>query len=61
MAVLSNNDGCIVARSNEIKALGIPMGAPMFQYKFTGTKSSYLIFQLSTVWGYVAACHDNFT
>ena len=33
MAVLSNNDGCIVARSNEIKALGIPMGAPMFQYK----------------------------
>ena len=33
MVVLSNNDGCIVARSNEIKELGIPMGAPMFQYK----------------------------
>ena len=33
MAVLSNNDGCIIARSNEIKSLGIPMGAPMFQYK----------------------------
>ena len=33
IAVLSNNDGCIVARSNEIKELGIPMGAPMFQYK----------------------------
>ena len=31
--VLSNNDGCAVARSNEAKALGIPMGAPMFQYK----------------------------
>lgn len=33
VAVLSNNDGCIVARSNEVKALGIPMGAPMFKYK----------------------------
>lgn len=31
--VLSNNDGCAVARSNEAKALGIPMGAPAFQYK----------------------------
>jgi DNA polymerase V len=31
--VLSNNDGCIIARSNEAKALGIPMGAPYFQYK----------------------------
>lgn len=31
--VLSNNDGCIVARSNEVKALGIPMGAPFYMYK----------------------------
>lgn len=29
--VLSNNDGCAVARSNEAKALGIKMGAPFFQ------------------------------
>lgn len=29
--VLSNNDGCIVARSKEVKALGIKMGVPMFQ------------------------------
>jgi DNA polymerase V len=29
--VLSNNDGCAVARSNEAKALGIKMGAPIFQ------------------------------
>lgn len=29
--VLSNNDGCAVARSNEAKALGIGMGAPYFQ------------------------------
>ena len=33
VGVLSNNDGCIVARSNELKAAGIPMGAPYFQYK----------------------------
>ena len=29
--VLSNNDGCVVARSNEAKALGIPMGEPVFK------------------------------
>ncbi|MFM7811285.1 MAG: DUF4113 domain-containing protein [Acinetobacter junii] len=31
--VLSNNDGCAVARSNEAKALGIKMGVPLFQIK----------------------------
>src|SRR5271157_4137953 len=31
VVVLSNNDGCIVARSNEAKALGIEMGAPAFE------------------------------
>ncbi len=31
--VLSNNDGCVIARSNEAKALGIKMGAPYFQVK----------------------------
>lgn len=33
IVVLSNNDGCIIARSNEAKALGIPMGAPFFEYE----------------------------
>lgn len=33
VVVLSSNDGCAVARSNEVKALGIPMGAPAFKYK----------------------------
>ncbi len=33
VVVLSNNDGCIVARSNEVKALGIPMGVPLFKVK----------------------------
>ena len=31
--VLSNNDGCVIARSNEVKALGIKMGAPFFEIK----------------------------
>jgi DNA polymerase V len=31
VVVLSNNDGCIIARSNEAKALGIGMGTPFFQ------------------------------
>ena len=33
VVVLSNNDGCVVARSNEVKALGIPMGAPVHQVR----------------------------
>jgi DNA polymerase V len=33
IAVLSNNDGCFIARSNEAKALGLPMGAPAFKYE----------------------------
>lgn len=35
VVVLSNNDGCIVARSNEAKALGIPMGMPYFKAEDT--------------------------
>jgi len=31
IAVLSNNDGCIIARTNEVKAMGVPMGAPLFK------------------------------
>ena len=31
VVVLSNNDGCIIARSNEVKALGIAMGEPFFK------------------------------
>ncbi|TKB91231.1 MAG: Y-family DNA polymerase [Nitrospira sp.] len=33
IVVLSNNDGCVVARSNEAKALGIGMGVPEFQIR----------------------------
>ena len=31
VVVLSNNDGCVIARSEEAKRLGIPMGLPTFQ------------------------------
>ena len=33
LVVLSNNDGCAIARSQEAKALGIKMGAPWFQIR----------------------------
>jgi len=33
VVILSNNDGCVIARSNEAKSFGIPMGAPAFKYK----------------------------
>ena len=33
VVVMSSNDGCIVARSNEVKDMGVPMGVPYFQVK----------------------------
>ena len=33
VVVLSNNDGCVIARSNEAKALGIAMGAPLYKVR----------------------------
>ena len=33
VVVLSSNDGCVVARSNEAKHLGVPMGAPAFKWR----------------------------
>lgn len=33
VVVLSNNDGCVVARSKEAKAIGVPMGAPWFKLR----------------------------
>lgn len=33
VAILSNNDGCVISRSNEAKAAGIAMGVPAFQIK----------------------------
>jgi DNA polymerase V len=33
LVILSNNDGCAIARSNEAKSIGVPMGAPYFKIK----------------------------
>ena len=33
VAVLSNNDGCVIARSEEVKEAGVPMGAPLFKWE----------------------------
>lgn len=42
--VLSNNDGCAVARSNEAKALGIKMGVPLFQVRDIVEKHGVTVF-----------------
>lgn len=42
--VLSNNDGCAVSRSNEAKALGIKMGAPLFQIRELVEKHGVAVF-----------------
>jgi DNA polymerase V len=44
VVVLSNNDGCVIARSNEAKALGIPMGAPAFKYQPVFEKHNIHVF-----------------
>jgi len=42
--VLSNNDGCVIARSNETKKLGIKMGAPAFKIKSIIDKNNIYLF-----------------
>ena len=54
--VLSNNDGCIISRSSEAKALGIKMGEPYFKAKKIITKKKYEEF---TQWQLVFK-HKNF-
>ena len=44
IVVLSNNDGCIVARSNEVKALDIPMGVPFFEQQALIKKHRVVVF-----------------
>ena len=44
VVVLSNNDGCIVSRSNEAKALGIKMGEPYFKAKDIIIKNKVEVF-----------------
>ena len=44
VVVLSNNDGCVIARSNEAKSLKIPMGAPAFEFKEVFEKNNVQVF-----------------
>lgn len=44
IVILSNNDGCVIARSNEAKKLGIPMGAPAFKYKTIFEKNNIFVY-----------------
>ncbi len=44
VVVLSNNDGCVIARSNEAKALGIEMGVPVFKCKHIIKKHKVIMY-----------------
>ena len=43
LAILSNNDGCVIARSEEVKRLGVPMGAPAHEHKATFEKNGVVV------------------
>ncbi|MBW2451344.1 MAG: translesion error-prone DNA polymerase V subunit UmuC [Deltaproteobacteria bacterium] len=56
IVVLSNNDGCIVARSQEVKALGIKMGTPLFKVKNEIVKHGVEVFSSNyTLYGDISA------
>ena len=44
VVVLSNNDGCVISRSNEAKKIGIKMGEPYFKVKELVKKNNVYIF-----------------
>ena len=44
VVALSNNDGCIIARSKEAKALGIKMGVPLFKVKDIVERENVIVF-----------------
>ena len=49
VVVLSNNDGCVIARSNEAKALGIGMGVPYFQIRELAARGGVAVFSSNFV------------
>ncbi len=56
VVVLSNNDGCVIARSNEAKALGITMGKPFFQIEYLIAKENLKVFSSNyTLYGDMSA------
>ncbi|MBF0177041.1 MAG: Y-family DNA polymerase [Magnetococcales bacterium] len=68
--VLSNNDGCVVARSNELKALGVKMGEPWFrlrdlaqQHGIVALSSNYALYadmsqRMMTLLGRFTLCQE---
>jgi DNA polymerase V len=44
VVILSNNDGCVIARSNEAKLCGVKMGVPVFQIKDIVAKNNITVF-----------------
>ena len=44
VGVLSNNDGCFISRTPELKKLGVPMAAPYFKYRHLCEKNSVAVF-----------------
>lgn len=60
VVVLSNNDGCIIARSREAKALGLKMGDPYFKVKRSRPEGSDSLFeQLCAIRRRVESCDAN--
>ena len=56
IVVLSNNDGCIISRSQEAKALGIPMGAPLHEHQEFIRKHGVRVFSSNyTLYGDMSA------
>jgi DNA polymerase V len=56
VVVLSNNDGCIISRSEEAKALGIPMGAPLHEQQDVIRKHGVRVFSSNyTLYGDMSA------
>ncbi len=56
VVVLGSNDACVIARSNEAKALGIPMGVPAFEYASVFKKHNVLVYSANfTLYGDMSA------
>src|SRR5690625_4745416 len=56
LVVLSNNDGCVIARSNEVKELGIQMGTPAFEIKDLLNRHQVAVFSSNyTLYGDISA------
>lgn len=58
VVVLSNNDGCVVSRSEEAKVLGIKMGVPWFQIEKMLYKQAFTSIQATTL--YMPRCPSFF-